>query len=127
MRSNAIMNIENKDKYCFLMSLLAFSCLCYNNQRNRVSNLKQNFDELNIRALDFTNGFKCSDVHKLKEMNNLTVTIFALNFYQDQNNWRHKLIPIEVSKNYSDRVIDLIIYKKHYALFKKIRCIFRRS
>ena len=32
----------------------------------------------------------------------------------------HKLIPIEISKNNSDRVIDLANYKTHYILFKKI-------
>ena len=31
-----------------------------------------------------------------------------------------KLIPIEVSKNDSDRVIDLAIYKNHYILIKKL-------
>ena len=53
-------------------------------------------------------------------MNNLSVIIFELKFYQDQNQWKHKLIPIEISKNYSDRVIDLAFYKNHYALIKKL-------
>ena len=43
-----------------------------------------------------------------------------MNFYHDQNKWRHKLVTFEVSKNYSDRVIDLIIYKNHYVLIKKL-------
>ena len=43
-----------------------------------------------------------------------------MNFYQDQNQWKHKLIPIEISKNNSDRVIDLAIYKNHYVLIKKL-------
>ena len=33
---------------------------------------------------------------------------------------KHKLIPIEISKNISDRVIDLAIYKNHYVLIKKL-------
>ena len=37
-------------------------------------------------------------------------------FYQDQNKRRHKLLPIEVSKNNSDRDIDFLIYKNHYRL-----------
>ena len=32
----------------------------------------------------------------------------------------HNLIPIEISKNESDKVIDLLIYKNHYALIKKL-------
>ena len=120
LRSNAILNIENNDKYCFLWSILATLHPCNNNHPNRVSNYKQYFNELNINGFDFTKGFRCSDVHKINELNNLSVNIFELNFYQDENQWKHKLIPIEVSKNESDRVIDLAIYKNHYALIKKL-------
>ena len=42
-----------------------------------------------------------------------------LNFYQEQNKWKHNLIPIESSKNQSDGVVDLFIYKNHYVLLKK--------
>ena len=120
LRSNAILNIENNDKYCFLWSILASLYPCNNNHPNRVSNYKQYFNELNIQDFDLTNGFKCSDVHKFNELNNLSVNIFELNFYQDQNQWKHKLIPIEISKNDSDRIIDLAIYKNHYVLIKKL-------
>ena len=118
LRSNAILNIENNDKYCFLWSILVYLHLCNNNHLNRVSNYRQYFNELKIDGFDFTNGFKCSDVHKFNELNNLSVNIFELNFYQDQNQWKDKLIPIEVSKNNSDRVIDLEIFKNHFALIK---------
>ena len=120
LRSNAILNIENNDKYCFIWSILASLHPCNNNHPNRVSIYKQYFDELNIQGFDFSYGFKCSDVHKFNELNNLSINIFELNFYQDQNKWKHKLILIEISKNISDRVIDLAIYKNHYILIKKI-------
>ena len=120
LRSNAILNIENNDKYCFLWSILAYLHPCINHHPGRVSNYKQYFNDLNIQDFDFTNGFKCNDVHKFNELNNLSVNIFELKFYQDQNQWKHKLIPIEVSKNNSDRVIDLAIYKNHYVLNKKL-------
>ena len=120
LRSNAILNIENNDKYCFLWSILAYLHPFNNNHPNRFSNYKQYFNELNIQDFDFSNGFKCSDVHKFNELNDLSVNIFEINFYQDQNQWRHKLLPIEVSKNNSDRIIDLAIYKNHYVLNKKL-------
>ena len=120
LRSNAILNIENNDKYCFLWSILAYLHPCNNNHPNRVTNYRQYFDELSIQGFDFINGFKCSDVHRFNELNNLSVKIFELNFYQDQNQWKHKLIPIENSKNDSDRVIDSAIYKNHYVLIKKL-------
>ena len=117
------MNIENNDKYCFLWSILAFLHPCNNNHLDRVSNYRQYFIELNVQSFDFSKGFRCIDVHKYNELNNLSVNIFEIIFYQDQNKSRQKLIPIEISKNGSDRVIDLAIYKNHYAIIEKLDVI----
>ena len=76
LRSNAFLNIENNDKYCFLWSILASFHPCNNNHPNRVSNYKQYFNEINIQDFDFTNGFKGNDVHKFNEINNFSVNIF---------------------------------------------------
>ena len=49
-------------------------------------------------------------MHKFEKLNNLSFSLFELNFYQDDNKGRHKLIPIEISKNDSiKRVIDSAI------------------
>ena len=120
LRSNALLNIENNDKHCFIWSILGYSHPCNNNHPNRVSIYRQYFNELNIQGFDFTIGIKCSNVLNFSELNNLSVNIFELNFYQDRNQWKHKLIPIEISKIDSDRVIDLAIYTNHYALIKKL-------
>ena len=120
LRSNALINIKNNDKYCFIWSILASLHPCENDHPNRVSNYIQYFNELNFQSFNFTNGFKCSDVHKFNDLNNLSVNIFELNFYQDGDKWKHNLIPIEISKNESVNVIDLLLYKNHYALIKKI-------
>ena len=114
------MNIENIDKYCFIWSLLASLHRCKDNRPNRVSNYKQYFNDLNIQCFGFNCGLKCDAVHRFNELNNLSINKFELKFYQDQNKWRHKLIPIEISKNNSHRVIDLAIYKNHYVLIKKL-------
>ena len=113
LRSNAILNIQNNDKYCFIWSILASLHSCENTHPSRVNNYLHYFNELNFQSFDFTNGFKCSDVHKFNELNNLSVNIFELNFYQDGDKCKHNLIPIEISKNDSDKVIDLLIYKNH--------------
>ena len=124
LRSNVTLNIENNDKYCFLWSVLAYLHPCNNTHPNRVSSSRQYFIELNIQGFDFSKGFRCSDVHKFNELKNLSVYIFEINFYQDQNQWKHKLIPNEISKNSSDRVIDLASYKNHYVLIKKLDVFF---
>ena len=120
LRSNAILNVQNNDKYCFIWSILASLYPCENTHPSRVNNYSQYFNELNFQSFDLTNGFKCSDVHRFNELNNLSVNIYEFNFYQDGDKWKHNLIPIEISKNESDNVIDLLIYKNHYALIKKL-------
>ena len=107
LRSHAILNIENNDKYCFVWSILDSLHPYNNNHPNRVSNYEQYFDDLNIQGFDFTNGFKCSDVHRFNEIKILSENIFERRFYQDQNKRKHKLIPFEINKINSDRVVDL--------------------
>ena len=117
MRSNAILKIENIYEYCFIWSILASLHPCNNNHPDRVSNhYKQYFNHWNIQDFDFTNGFKYSDVHKINELTNLSKNVFEKIFYQDQNKWKYKLLPFEVSKIDSDKVIDLSKYKSHQAL-----------
>ena len=123
--SNAILNIEKNDKYCFLWSILVSLHPCKNNHANRFLNYRQYVDELSIDGFDFSNGFKCSDVHKFEKLNNLSIGIFKLNFYQDGNNWKQNLIPIETGNIDSDRVVDLSIYKNNYALLKKLFAFLR--
>ena len=120
LRSNAILNVQNNDKYCFIWSILSSLHPCENTHPSRVNIYLQYFNELNFQSFDFTNGFKCSDVHRFNELNNLSVNIYELNFYQNSDKWKHNLIPIEISKNESDNVFDLLIYKNHYALIKKL-------
>ena len=103
----------------FLWSILAYLRPCNINHRNRFSIFKQYFVVLNIQGFNFTNGFKCSDNHRFNEVNYLSINIFELTFYQGQKKWRHELRPIEVSKNETDRVFDLLIYKNQFALIKK--------
>ena len=45
-------------------------------------------------------------MHRFGKINNLSSDTFELNFYQDQNKRKHKLIHIEFSENESDRVLD---------------------
>ena len=99
---------------------MAYLHPCSKNHPNRVSNYRKYFNELNIQGFDFSKGLRCSDVLKFNELNSLSVNIFELKFYRDQNQWKHKLKPIEISKNDSDRVIDLAIYKNQYALIEKL-------
>ena len=123
LRSSAILNTENNNKYCFLWSILAKLYPISDSKdghAKRVSNYRQYFNDLNIEGFDFSNGFKCSDMHKFEKLNNLSVNIFELFFYLDNNKWKHKKVPIEISENKTDKMIDLLIYKNQYALIRKL-------
>ena len=69
LRSNALINIKNNKKYCLIWPVLASIHPCENDHTNRISNIKDCFNELDINGFDFTDGFKCSDVHKFKKLN----------------------------------------------------------
>ena len=110
----AILNIENKDEHCFIWSILASLQPKTDSKKEystRVSIYRQNFNELNIQGFVFSNGFYFIDAHKL-EKKKLSINMFELSFCPDQNEWKYKLIPIEASKNESDKIVDILIHKK---------------
>ena len=45
LRNSSTWNIENKDNYCFLWSVLAYLHHCENSPPNRVSNYRNEFNE----------------------------------------------------------------------------------
>ena len=104
LRSSAIGKIEIDDKCCFFGSILAKLHPCENNDPNRVSIYRQYFDELNIEGFDFSNGPKCSDVQNIERLNKLSINIFDLVFNQVQSKLKQKTIPLEITKNNSNRV-----------------------
>ena len=73
LRSSAILNIQNNDKYCFIWSTLASLHPCENDNPNRVLNIEFKPIELNITVLIFSNGFGCSDMHKYKKLKTLSI------------------------------------------------------
>ena len=83
-----MLNIENIDKYCFIWSILAYLHPCNNSHPKKVKNCSQYFDELNIEGFVFTNGFKCSDLHKFKKINTLSKILYELNVYHDGKIWK---------------------------------------
>ena len=82
LRSPAFLNIENGYKFCFIWSILASVQPCENSHPKKASNYRRTNDELNIEAFDFSNGFKCSDVHRFEKLNGLSIKKFELSFYR---------------------------------------------
>ena len=53
LRSFALTNFQNDDKFGFFWSILAYLHPCENNHPNRVSNHRRYFNELNTEGFDF--------------------------------------------------------------------------
>ena len=79
LRSNAILKVQNIEKFCFVWSILASLHPCENTLPSRKNNYIRYFNELNFQSFDFTNGFICSDVHRFNELISLSVNIYELN------------------------------------------------
>ena len=118
IRTNAILNIQNNDTYCFLWCLLAF-LHPVNNNPHRVSKYIPYQNELNITNIDFSNGMKITDIDKFENLNDhLSINVFEYTTDDDND---YKLVPLYISKNVENRrIIDLILYKNHYILLKKL-------
>ena len=74
---------------------------------------------MNIQDFGFTNGFKCSDVHKIEKLTRLSIIIFLLGYHQDQIKWKHRFLHMEFFLKNSHRVVASIIYKNHYVPVEK--------
>ena len=119
MRCSGILNFGNDDKYCLLWSILAGLTPRESSHPKRVSKYKQYF-KFKIQGFDSTHSFKGRDAHKFEKLNTLSTNIVELSVYQDQNKWKIKLKPFELSKIISYKLVDLLIDENHYVLNKKL-------
>ena len=125
LKTQALLNIQNKDKYYFLWSILAHLHPCSNGHPERTSKYAENFNELNFDGFDITVGFKVSNVKKIETANKLSIIIFGLKFYPvsttEGETWKYNLIPVALCS--SENGDDLLIYKNYYVLIKKLHVI----
>ena len=78
MRSNAFLNIQNEEKFCFIWSILAKS-YPINKHAYRVEYYKNHFNKYNISDIDFTKSMHISDIPKFERLkNNLSKNVFEL-------------------------------------------------
>ena len=109
LRTNAILNIQNIDRFCFLWIILA-SIHPVNKDPERVSKYMPYKNELNITDLDFSNGMRITDIDRFEKLNNqLSINVFE--YSKDEDN-DYKLVPLYISKNIENRKIIDFFYIK---------------
>ena len=118
IRTKSILNIQNNDTYCFVWSILA-AIHPVDKDPQRVSKYEPYRNELDISNIDFTNGMRIIDIPKFENLNNqLSINVFEYSKEEDND---YKLFPLYISNNIENRrIIDLILYKNHYILLKKL-------
>ena len=90
-----------------------------NENPHRVSKYIPYKNELNIANIDFSNGMKITDIDKFEKLNNqLSINVFE---YSKEDDNDYNLVPLYISKTVENRrIIDLVLYKNHYILLKKL-------
>ena len=116
--SKSIVNIQNKDNYCFLWSILAHKYKV-DNHRERVTHYENPFNELNQGEIQFP--MKIKDIPTFERLNNLNIDVFELSANEKS------LSPKYVNKNYYDEQIDLLLYENHYCLITNLHNFCRNN
>ena len=93
----AIVNIQNKDQYCFLYSVLA-NLYPANDHKNLPSKYKEYFNKIDYSMLEFPVKID-SSIEKFEEANNLSINIYTL-----ENNL---IVPIRISSNVDKHYTDI--------------------
>ena len=116
--SKSLVNMQNKDNYCFLWSILA-NKYKVDNHRERLSHYENHFHELNQGDIQFP--MKIKGIPTFEGLNNLNINVFEIT----ANN--KSLSPKYVNKNYYDEQIDLLLYENHYCLITNLHNFCRNN
>ena len=121
IRTNSILNIQTYDTYCFLWSFLA-NVHPVDKDPQRVTKYGPYRNELNIANIEFQDGMKIVNIPRF-EILKPTLAINLFEYSTDEDN-DYKLVPLYIAENNENRrIIDLILYKNHYILLKKLHVL----
>ena len=119
-RKKALINVKNKDDYCFLWCVLA-ALYPVKDHRERIYHYKEHFDKLNIKGIKFP--MSISSVEKFELQNKLRINVFS---YEKGDTY-----PLYVSKSKNEKVINLLYLKnkseQHFCLINKLSRLLRKQ
>ena len=99
----AVSNIKNKDKKCFLWSVIAgLYGDSHAKNHKRVSHYLEYEKEFNLKGVQFPMAFK--DIPKFERLNNVSVYVYA--YEEGQEGF---IYPLKVSKEVNERHVNLLL------------------
>ena len=121
IKKKSIINIQNKDKKCFLWSILRYLDPIQMNEI-RLTDIRKYENDLNFKGIDFP--VKLKDIPKFENQNptRLGINVFSVNDY-------NKIYPLRLSQKDPQKSIDLFLFskdeKQHYSLIKNFSRLVR--
>lgn len=107
--TKSIINIKNTDHKCFLWSCIA-SRHIPDHHAERINHYEPFINEFKYDETDMP--MKINKVSKFEKANNVNINVYTL---EDDNKTK---IPIHISKQKNDEVINLFLHNNHYSLIK---------
>ena len=121
MRKKAIINVQNRDKKCFLWSVLRYLHPA-NRDEHRLTDLTQYENDLNTKGIIFP--VKLRNITKFEYLNPSLpgINVFSINEH-------NKFYPLRMAQRDNQQTIDLFLHeqygKYHYSLIKNFSPLFR--
>ena len=115
-KKKAVLNVKNKDKKCFMWSVLAsLHSVSRTDNADRVSNYRQYEHELKVDGLDFPTP-NCQ-IAEFEKQNNISVNVFGLE--------KDVIYPLQITSfHYMPHHVNLLLFskdeKRHYCLIKNL-------
>lgn len=113
LNTKSIINIQNEDEKCFMWCMIASQHLPAKNAE-RVKQYQKN---------ELINEWKFSDntplpmpinkIQYFERLNNIAINVYGLDEYKVNIK-----IPLKISKNKSDKIVNLFFHDNHYSLIK---------
>ncbi|XP_071085832.1 uncharacterized protein [Haliotis cracherodii] len=109
----AIINVKNRDKKCFLWSVLA-ALHNVQNHAERIAKYKPYVGDLNFKGINFP--VKLGDIPKFESQNEISINVFG---YE-----KGQVFPLHISKEQHERCVNLLLISKgkktHYCWIKNM-------
>ena len=121
MKKKAIINIQNRDKKCFLWSVLRYLHPA-NRDEHRLTDFRQYENEPNTKGIIFP--VKLRDITRFESLNPALpgINLFSVNEH-------NKFYPLRMAQRDTQQTIDLFLYEQdgeyHYSLIKNFSRLFK--
>ena len=118
--NNFLLNIHNRDQFCFAYAVLAALYPCSSHTKNEAASYRSKLDKLKMTGFEFPMPIK--DIPRFKSINNLGINVLGVE--------KKQIIPLYLSKTTLKRINLLLLsddVRFHYALITKFNGFMARQ